>query len=186
MYFNKGLRICLDPGHGGEKTNGAVFGNIEEDDINLSVSFYLQYELQLAGFQNIEMTRVKDVYVALQRRVEIASCYDAELFISIHCDSFHNKKVHGQAAWVSNTASGNSFLIAGAINKEFAKRFPGHKKRGIHHADFTVLRQYRPSVLVECEFLSNPDTRKFLKEPENQRGIALCIKNAVLWYAERQ
>ena len=71
MYFNRELRICIDPGHGG-LDNGATWGCVEEDDINLSVSFYLQYELQLAGFQNIEMTREKDVYVALQRRVAVS------------------------------------------------------------------------------------------------------------------
>jgi len=36
-----------------------------------------------------------------------------------------------------------------------------------------------PAVLVECEFISNPDMRKFLLDPENQFAIALAIARGV-------
>ena len=67
--------ICIDPGHGGDRDNGAAWGYSHEDDVNLAISFYLRYELMLAGFNNIIMTRKSDRHVSLRHRCEIARHY---------------------------------------------------------------------------------------------------------------
>ena len=38
-----------------------------------------------------------------------------------------------------------------------------------------VSLNHSAAVLVECEFLSNLETRRFLREPENQLAIARAI-----------
>ncbi len=51
--------IVIDPGHGGTD-NGAVYGFTEEDDINLGISFYLDYELRLNS--NNRMIKLKLIH----------------------------------------------------------------------------------------------------------------------------
>lgn len=71
-------------------------------------------------------------------------------------------------------------MAARDIQAELTQRFYDHVNRGVKSSNFYVLRKTRmPAVLVECEFLSNPKTRKFLREPENQLGLARAIAKGV-------
>jgi N-acetylmuramoyl-L-alanine amidase len=72
---------------------------------------------------------------------------------------------------------------ADIVRKQLLTYFPYHRHRDIKKSDFYVLREtHCPAVLVECEFLSNPDTRKFLKKPEHQRRLAQCLKRSINIY----
>lgn len=175
--MNKSQIIVLDPGHGG-RDNGAKWGYTHEDDINLSIAFYLRYELMLSSHNNIIMTRESDKYVSLKQRCKIAEYYNADIFLSIHCDAFHNISVSGMGTYIHTTSTGDSFTLSHFIGQEMERLFPDHKHRDIKHRNFYVLRKNRKrtAVLVECEFLSNPKTRLFLREAENQVQLAQSIK----------
>lgn len=175
------FKICLDPGHGGTD-NGAVYGFAEEDDINLAVGFYLDYELRLAGIAN-HMTRKKDVFVSLEQRSMDANIKRPDLFVSIHCDAYHKKTVSGMSVHVYKHPSMGAIRAAKLIERQLLIHFPQHRHRGIKKSNFHVLRETRmPAILVECEFLSNPDTRKFLREPENQKRLAQSIARGSISY----
>lgn len=133
------------------------------------------------------MTRDSDRYVSLRHRCEIACHNNADIFLSIHCDAFHNTTVSGMGTYIHTLATGNSFTLSHFINQEMGRLFPDHKHRGIKHANFYVLRKNRKraAVLIECEFLSNPDTRAFLREAENQVRIAQGIRMAVERFRKR-
>lgn len=79
--------IVIDPGHGGRKP-GASGSFSTEKDIALKVALKLGIKLKedLPGIKII-YTRTKDVDVDLDRRAEIANEANADLFISIHCNS---------------------------------------------------------------------------------------------------
>jgi len=86
-----GLRvntIVIDPGHGG-KDPGAVTddGNFEKD-IVLALALKLRERLMLRGNYTVLLTRHGDQSVALQQRVEYANSQNADLFISLHLNSF--------------------------------------------------------------------------------------------------
>jgi len=173
------MRIIIDPGHGGDD-NGAEYGNgkdyLQEDDLNLAIAFYLDYELRMFGHE-VKLTRSKDIAVALSNRVAMANLWGADLFLSIHADAFHKETASGFSAHVFPESSQT---IARSINRAMAFRFPEHRNRGVRESNFYVLRKTQmPSVLIESEFVSNPETRRFLREPENQKEIAICIRNGV-------
>jgi len=175
-------KIIIDPGHGGQD-NGAAWGSgldyLEEDDTNLDIAFYLQYELALLG-HNAILTRNKDITVKLHERVHFSKIEGADLFISIHCDAFHNTTAKGMSAHVYTHASQASKNIASRIINQLNAYFPDHVNRGVKHSNFYVLRETKmPAVLVECEFISNPGTRRFLKEPENKRLLAQALSVAI-------
>lgn len=177
------MKIFIDPGHGGDD-NGAAWGEkydyVEEDDLNLSISFLLRCELLVAGFE-VRLSRERDVFVSLADRVMMANSWAADIFVSIHADAFHTTTAKGFSTHIYPHCSPDTKFLATWIQSELIKRFRDHVSRGIRKSNFHVLREsMMPAVLVECEFISHPETRRFLKEPENQLGLARAIAKGII------
>lgn len=79
--------ICLDAGHGGHD-RGAVGRQTNEKDLNLEVVLKLgkRIEEELPGVKVI-YTRTTDTYPKLYERPALANKHQADLFISVHCNS---------------------------------------------------------------------------------------------------
>lgn len=183
------LKIYLDPGHGGED-NGAAYGDrldyVEEDDLNLIISFLLRYELKIAG-HSVVMSREKDEFVSLSGRTADANARQADIFVSIHCDAWHQETTRGMSTHIHPSCSPDARLLARHIHGSLVSAFPAHANRGIKQSNFHVLRASKmPAVLIECEFVTNPDTRRFLREPENQLSIARAIARGIEEYAQKR
>ncbi len=163
--------------------NGASYGFVDEDETNLIIGYLLDYELCSLGMTTY-MTREKDEYISLQQRVLTANIKQADIFVSLHCDAFHNETSKGMSVHISeNHYSKKALLLAESINNNLIIQFPDHQHRGVKKSNFYVLNKTTmPAVLVECEFLSNPDTRSFLKKPENQRRLARSICTSIIYY----
>ncbi|MBN9009691.1 MAG: N-acetylmuramoyl-L-alanine amidase [Rhizobiales bacterium] len=89
------LAIVLDPGHGGidNGTHGAT--GIHEKDITLAFSKILGQKLVDTGLYDVFYTRTDDSFVSLSDRVNFARPHHADLFLSIHANSFPVKSVRG-------------------------------------------------------------------------------------------
>jgi len=97
--------IVIDPGHGGH--DGATRGAIaREKDVALQVALKLgkRIESELKDVKVI-YTRKTDIFVKLYERIDIANANNADLFISIHCNSMPrragNERVSGTETFVS-------------------------------------------------------------------------------------
>lgn len=106
--FAQGYRIktiVIDPGHGGRKP-GASGSFSKEKDVALKIGLKLGEKLkdELPGIKII-YTRTKDVDVDLYRRAEIANDANADLFISVHCNSMPagNKGIKGVETLVAGS-----------------------------------------------------------------------------------
>ena len=171
--------VVIDPGHGGDD-NGASYGYEDEDDIALSISYLLRCELEKEKILTF-LTRERDVFISLQDRCLFANNLPADLFVSIHCDAWHQETVSGISTHVYREGSKASFAFAEAIQNSLLSVFPNHLNRGVKKAGFYVLKNTNmPAVLIECEFISNPESRKFLREPENQLALARAIKAGII------
>jgi len=97
--------IVIDAGHGGRKP-GASGSFSTEKDISLKVALKLGAKLkeELPDIKVI-YTRTKDVDVDLYRRAEIANEANADLFISVHCNSMPpgNKHIKGVETLVAGS-----------------------------------------------------------------------------------
>ena len=170
-------RIFIDPGHGGAD-DGAKYRHHHEDDYNLPVAFYFDYELRLKGIQTM-LSREEDRSVKLADRVEGAKLWKADAFISIHCDAWHKQTARGFSTHVYS----GPHLLGGFLHQSLQKALVGHKDRGLQESNFYVLRRtLMPAALIECEFITNPETAAFLKEAENQRRIARAIALGTFQY----
>ncbi len=92
--------VVIDPGHGG-KDPGAIGTKAKEKDITLSISLKLgEYIKKYLTDVNVYYTRKKDVFIELFKRAEIANKKHADVFISIHVNSFYSSKPYGTATYV--------------------------------------------------------------------------------------
>lgn len=107
--FGKIKCVCIDAGHGGSDP-GAVGLVSYEKNITLPVALKVgkMIKEQYPGIK-IVYTRDKDVAVDLKIRTKIANDSKADLFMSIHANSFKNKTVKGIETYVlgSNNSEQN-------------------------------------------------------------------------------
>jgi N-acetylmuramoyl-L-alanine amidase len=90
--------VILDAGHGGRDPGnlGTRRYKTVEGDIALAVTLRLgEYIEEYLPEVKVIYTRRDNTTVALEKRAEIANEAEGDLFISIHCDSFHKSSVHG-------------------------------------------------------------------------------------------
>jgi len=97
-------RIVIDPGHGGFDS-GAVNKRmgLSEKDFTLPISLALKQVIgeRSNGAIEVFLTRTDDYYVTLSDRVVTANQYDADLFISIHCNANEDAKASGFEVYFS-------------------------------------------------------------------------------------
>lgn len=106
--------VVLDAGHGGIDS-GAAKNGYQEKKIALDVVLKLGKTLENIADVKVIYTRKTDIFVELWKRADIANKADADLFVSIHCNSVNNSKPYGTETWVlGENNAGRNF--------EFAKR----------------------------------------------------------------
>ena len=108
--------VVIDPGHGGKDT-GALGSISKEKDLNLTVALLVgDYIKKNLPDVKVIYTRERDVFVGLNERAQIANRNNADVFISIHCNSTSKKNA---------SASGAETFVLGehknAANLEVAK-----------------------------------------------------------------
>ncbi|WBX74456.1 N-acetylmuramoyl-L-alanine amidase [Tenacibaculum pacificus] len=95
----KKYTIVLDAGHGG-KDAGASRGSYIEKKIALKLALKVGEILKKDNTINVVYTRKKDIFVELHKRASIANKKNADLFVSIHCNSNNSGKPHGSETYV--------------------------------------------------------------------------------------
>ncbi len=105
--------VVLDAGHGGHDPGNLGNGYFEK---NIALSIVLKIGKVLEQDPNIKViyTRKDDTFVDLYVRGEIANKANADLFVSVHCDS-HSSNAHGAGTFVLG-------LHANKQNFEIAKK----------------------------------------------------------------
>lgn len=79
--------VVLDPGHGGADPGAIGPGGTQEKRITLALAIELRRQLLATGRCRVVMTRARDVFVPLGRRVQIARDRQAALLLSLHADA---------------------------------------------------------------------------------------------------
>lgn len=86
--------VVVDPGHGGTDPGVAGRDGVLEKDINLAVGSALADHLRRQGL-HVVLTRQDDRHLGLAERAEIANTAGGDLFISLHCNGWHNQSARG-------------------------------------------------------------------------------------------
>lgn len=92
--------VMIDPGHGGEDPGAIGKYGTREKDVVLQIARRLRTLVNSTPGMEAKMTRKGDYYIALGKRVRIARRARADLFVSIHADSFRNRAARGSSVYV--------------------------------------------------------------------------------------
>lgn len=144
--------VVIDAGHGGIDSGARSRWGGQEKHAALDVARRLEPKLRAAGFQT-KMTRANDVFIPLDKRVQVSNSTSNSVFVSIHFNHAPSRSIRGAETYYKSPPSRE--LAGRLLDKVVA--LPGTSRRGVKTANFRVLRLNRyPAVLVECGFLSNP------------------------------
>lgn len=111
-FCQETFKVVVDAGHGGKDPGNTGNGFLEKK-IALNIALKLGKNLEQNNIDVI-YTRKSDVFVDLFDRANLANKSDAQLFISIHCDS-HTSQAFGAGTFVLG-------LHANQRNFEVAKK----------------------------------------------------------------
>ncbi|MEO7051215.1 MAG: N-acetylmuramoyl-L-alanine amidase [Rhodanobacter sp.] len=92
--------VAIDAGHGGKDQGAHGPGGTLEKNVTLAVARELAKEINGQPGMKAVLTRSTDVFVPLSQRYQIAREHNADLFVSIHADSFTNDDARGSSVWV--------------------------------------------------------------------------------------
>ena len=190
----KGVKtVVIDAGHGMPDGGTVGHSGTVEQEINLKIAKKTQEVLVGKGFLTV-MTREEEDSPAkddnlsireikkrdMRERKELIKKSDADLFLSIHMNSFPDERVSGLRLFYSANHPGISEL-AEMIQKSISE-ITGAKTYAVKTADrslFLMKNPPVPAILIECGFLSNPDEEQKLKKEEYQAEIAWAIADAI-------
>lgn len=182
------MRIFIDAGHNHSKWNTGAEGNgLREQDITFEISKKLADRLNIPEV-DVMLSRKKITDVlgtnnssSLSARVNMANDWNADLFISIHCNSHLLKSATGTEVYVYNDKS-KVYDLAGNICDRISKEMD-LKNRGVKtSSSLTVLRKTKmPSLLIETAFISNTSDSQKLKDRQDEFVNAIC-EEICTWY----
>lgn len=189
-----GKVIYLDPGHGG-KDPGALYGNLEESDINLQLVLVLQEELEKNG-AIVYLTRYGDYDLSvknaisrkrsdLSRRANIINESKADLYLSIHLNADISSTWYGAQVFY-DTVNSNNESLAKSIQQIYVDDLNTKREYKNIKGHYLYHRINIPGVLIEAGFITNANERNLLKTEEYRKtfskstvkGIVNYFKNA--------
>lgn len=200
----QGVRVVVDPGHGGPYDVGAMGPNgLAERDLNLTLSYAVLNELSSRGIPAAS-TRNGHYGSLLSVRAAFADALGAEALVSIH----HNGPTHstgnrpGTEVYVQSQsdqqANADSARLGGLLYGEITEALSGFDNVGWSRVpDAGVLRVLLPSggdaygmirrptvpaVLVEYGYLTNRSEAALFATDEYIRVAAKATANAIEVY----
>jgi len=91
--------IVVDPGHGGEDPGAIGPKRLREKVVVLDIAKRLVEKINKTPGFKAHLTRSRDYYIPLRGRNGIARKHQADLFVSIHADSFTNPQANGASVF---------------------------------------------------------------------------------------
>ncbi|MCQ2430033.1 MAG: N-acetylmuramoyl-L-alanine amidase [Clostridia bacterium] len=191
----KGINtVVLDAGHGGEDGGASSAQGLLEKDVNLAVALYLRDYLEAAGIP-VVMTRTEDKLLYdrnvdfdgrkkvldLNARLHTAQAVPESLFVSIHMNSFPQKKYSGTQVWYS-VKDPRSMEAASAVQSRSILLDPFNHRR-IKPAGsniFLLDRLETPGILIEGGFMSNTHEAELLGTEEYQKKLAFILFTGIV------
>jgi len=101
-------RVCIDAGHGGSENGKESANGIKEKDLTLAIARVVRDRVKEELGIDVVMTRDDDRQVGLHQRTEFANAAGADLFISIHCNSWFNRETGGFESYFLSPARSES------------------------------------------------------------------------------
>ena len=197
--FSKGRAprvVVIDAGHGLPDGGTVGVSGVVEQEINLKIAKKVEEILKGDGYITIMTRRGEDSIAKadersiremkvmdMKKRRELIKESNADVFISIHMNSYPDPKVSGLRVFYS--AKHKKIKVLAEDIQERISDITGAKTYAVKTADrdlFLMKDPPVPAILVECGFLSNPTEEKKLVDEEYQTKVAWAIADSIKSY----
>ncbi len=125
------FKVTLDAGHGAHDF-GAVYEGRIEKNIALAVVLKVGKILESTPYMEVNYTRKTDVFIDLIERANIANRFNANIFVSIHCNANRNTIADGTETYVMGLSKVSSNLDAAkkensviTLEKDYKQKYEG-------------------------------------------------------------
>lgn len=125
------LIVAIDAGHGGQDTGALGRSGAREKDVTLAIARELARQVDATPGLKAYLTRDSDYFIPLPQRARKAHAAHADIFISIHADSFTSPSARGAGVFVLSTRGASSQRARWLADKENAADvIGGNRVRG--------------------------------------------------------
>ena len=182
-----GLRVSVDPAHGGRERGFLSPNGTYEKDVNLALAKELTRLLTNAGAE-VWLVRESDTTMPLYERLDAANVWEPHMHICLHHAHSSSPKPRGATAYYfanSVYMSRGGKRLAGYIVDALSAEL-GRADLRKHGRNYACLREIKPlSVMVEPGFLSNPEEARELCDPSVITREAQAILHGIEAYLAR-
>lgn len=183
--------VVIDAGHGGRDDGCSGVNGTKESNINLAIAKKLKNDLESLGIKvvltrsdnnglyksNVDNYKQSD----MSERIKIIEESNADMVISIHCNSYADSSVSGAQTY---------YHEGDEIGKEFAEAVQEQLKKQLQNArgeigkgDYYLLKETgAPAVIVECGYLTNAQDEELLQTEDYQTRVSYAIMCGVIKY----
>jgi N-acetylmuramoyl-L-alanine amidase len=174
-----GVKILLDPGHGGSDPGAVGPTGLKESATNLRVARYLR-DLLIADGAEVHMTREMDKYLSLSSRIELAKQIMPDLFVSIHHNaSLKPRKTNRSEIYFNSLDSGISRIAGKKMISQLENAGFGEETLIVPGGFFVLRNNPSPAVLTEGSYISIPEIEKQLKTGKSLTNQAQALRTAI-------
>lgn len=150
------LIIAIDAGHGGKDPGAIGYRKTKEKDITLAIAKRLAVLIERQPGMRPLLIRHNDTYVALTKRSSVAHRAKADLFISIHADSFKNTKARGSSVYILSPKKASSAAAKWLAERENRSGFA----KDVGNVTLTDKDKITASILLDMSMTANYEASK--------------------------
>jgi N-acetylmuramoyl-L-alanine amidase len=183
----------VDAGHGGKDSGAIGVNGLQEKNVTLDIALKLKQILKGLGYEVI-LTREDDRYLSLAERVDFANQQNADMFVSIHANSYRVASSKGTMVLYYDDAypqqdypASDAMRLLTPYSKQLAQNVldsflstVGTANQGLVPGSIYVNRMGTiPSILVETAFLSNSQDAAILADDNTRTQMAQGIAQGI-------
>lgn len=176
-----GKNIALDPGHGATDPGAMGTKGMNEKDYTHDIVNRLRTLLQGAGANVIATREIQSPAIVHYQRAALINQSNAELFLSVHINSFTSRSVRGLETYYYPRNDNERFarLVQGELVSSL-----GWLDRGVKSNTAYILPRetLTTGALAEIGFISNPEDESLLYQANVRQQIAEALFRAIERY----
>ncbi|MEP0955211.1 N-acetylmuramoyl-L-alanine amidase [Leptolyngbya sp. FACHB-1515] len=176
-----GMRILLDPGHGGPEDFGARGPTgYPEKAQTLAIANLIRPRLEALG-ATVLMTREDDADLLPQDRVNLINELEPTIALSLHYNALPDEGNAEDTAGISTFwYNAQAHDLAQVIHDQLVQRLD-RPSYGVYWNNLALTRPtVAPSVLLEFGFMINPEEFEWIVDPQQQERLADALAQSLV------
>lgn len=181
----QGIKILLDPGHGGTESGAVGPTGYPEKDINLVISQALATQLRRQG-ANVHLTRTGDEFVSLVDRMEQIATVQPAIALSIHYNALPDSGDPNQTDGISTFwYNAQAADLANFLQQYLVEKLD-RNSHGVYWNNLALTRPTTaPAVLLELGFMISPQEFEWITNAQAQEKLVNVLAEGITAWLER-